>query len=82
MALILGLTVVVLFVAGFIAYWLIMISFFVLCAVFLFWYFVFISLFHDNIMLILPSTIIATGLCIWAGIAWDASKKASIKNVD
>ena len=82
MALILGLIVAVLLVAGFIAYWLIMISLFVLCAVFLFWYFVFISLFHDNIMLILPCTVIATGLCIWAGIAWDEKKKASVKNAD
>jgi len=83
MALILGLIVAVIVVAGFIAYWIFMVALFVIGAVLLFWYFVFMSLFPDNIMIILPGTIFATGLCFWAAIALDsARKKARLKNVD
>jgi hypothetical protein len=83
MALILGLTVVVLIIAGFIAYWLFMMMLGLLFVVAVFWYFVFMSIFPDNPMIILPSAIVATGLCIWAAMAWDTSrKKASVKNAD
>jgi hypothetical protein len=82
MALILGLIVAFIVVAGFIAYWMFMIALGVVCVVGIFWYFVFIYLFSENMLLIVPCTIIATGLTFWAGMVLDERRKARLKNVN
>lgn len=63
-ALLVGLAIVGLIIAGFIAYWIVMISLFIAGAVFVFWAVIFALLFGDPYVGALCS-IFATGITFW-----------------
>lgn len=64
LALLLGLAVIGLVIAGFIVYWMVMIMFFILVAIFLFWAMVFALIFGDPYVGALCA-VFATGLSFW-----------------
>lgn len=62
--LLVSLAIVGLVIAGFIAYWIVMIMFFILVAIFLFWATVFALIFGDPYVGSLCS-VFATGITLW-----------------
>jgi hypothetical protein len=74
MALLIGLGIGFLVIAGFIAYWMIMLTLIILGAVFVFWAFVFSYFFNDPYIGGICS-VFATGLSLWAYGAYSNKQK-------
>lgn len=75
LALLIGLAIIGLIIAGFIAYWLVMITLFIIGAIFVFWAVLFALLFGDPYVGGLCS-VFATGITFWL-IGFREDKKAS-----
>lgn len=72
-----GFAIVGLVILGFIAYWVVMVMLIAIGAVFLFWFLLFVLMFNEQMIVVLPCAAIATGLTFWAIGAYSDKEKTS-----